>query len=95
MYSVMVPIFVFLDVEVVECVQRPYEIKSHTLLVPNVGVVSEEVGRDCFGGSLGAPSVGSTSLWTAKATNKIPGHTGYLIAATLHKNSSPLTLITD
>ena len=68
------------DVDVMECVLRPYEVRVHTQAIPNVGVVNN-------GGSV-SPSVGSTSLWTAQATNKIPGHTGYLITATMHWKGS-------
>ena len=70
------------DVDVMECVQRPYEVKTHPLTVPDVGVADES-------GICGwkSPSLGSLSLWTAQPTNRIPGHTGYLITATLpHKH---------
>lgn len=69
------------DVDIVECLQRPYEVKTHALAVPSVG---REVGRAYSGIS---PSLGTASLWTAQATNRIPGHTGYIITATLHCKS--------
>lgn len=65
----------FSDVDVLECVQRPYDVKAHTLSVPAVGVVRQKAV---------SPSLGSSLLWTAQATNRIPGHTGYLITATLY-----------
>lgn len=71
------------DVEVLECVQRPYEVKTHTLTVPDVGVVNDQVGGAPMGMLL-SHSLGSASLWTAQATNRIPGHTGFLITATLY-----------
>ena len=72
------------DVDVMECVRRPYEVKNHTLTVPSVGgAVSTEVGGAC-----GTPSLGSAAMWTAQATNNIPAHTGYLVLATLHNKSS-------
>lgn len=70
------------DIDVVECIQRPYEVKPHTLVVPSVGVVSASGGG--AGRKVVRPSLGSASLLTAQATNRIPGHTGYLITATLH-----------
>ena len=71
------------DVEVMECIQRPYEVRTQTLTVPNVGVANKEVG----GVNFVVPSVGNSVMWTAKPMNKIPGHTGYLISATLHHNA--------
>lgn len=69
------------DVDVVECVRRPYEVKTHPLAVPDVGVAEEGGASGCK-----SPNLGSISLWTAQPTNRIPGHTGYLITATLpHK----------
>lgn len=72
------------DIEVLECLQRPYEVRTQTLTVPNVGVTKKEVG----GANFVLPSIGSSSVWTAKPTNRIPGHTGYLITATLHHKHS-------
>ncbi len=68
------------DVDVVECVQRPYEVKTHTFTVPDVGAEGDAGGGACGWKS---PSLGSMALWTAQPTNRIPGHTGYLITATL------------
>ena len=72
--------------EVVECVHRPFEVKTHVLIVPDVGVqlVKEDVGGAYSGRKLVSPSLGHASLWTAQPTNIIPGHTGYLTSATLH-----------
>ena len=67
------------DVDVVECLQRPYEVKTHVLTVPSVGVASG-VGGAYSGVS---QSLGNASLCAALATNRIPGHTGYIITATL------------
>ena len=66
------------DIEVVECVLRPYEVKAHTLMLLEVGLK----GKEMIGTP--KPSLGPTSLWTAQAVNKIPGHTGYLTIATIH-----------
>lgn len=65
------------DVDMLECVQRPYEIRVHSFTVPAVGGANSS---DIFV----PPSLGSSSLWTAQAINRIPAHTGYLVTATLH-----------
>lgn len=72
------------DVDVVECLQRPYEVKAHVLTVPSVGASG-------VGGAFSL-SYGTASLYSAQAINKIPGHTGYIITATLHCKTATATL---
>lgn len=79
------------DVEVVECVHQPYELKPQVLVVPDTGLTRErrQEGEGPGGGNTGkSHSLGSASLLAAQAVKRIPGHTGYLTSATLFKSSS-------
>ncbi len=79
------------DVQVMECLMRPYIVKVSNMAVPNVGVATDELVEDCAADDChsarslrtgGTASVGTCSMWTAQPSNKIPGHTGYLTTAT-------------
>lgn len=70
------------DIDTVECLVRPYDVHSHTLSVPNVGV--EGV---CTYSKLVQPTLTSHILYTGQPVKKTPGHTGFLTFATLtHKH---------
>ena len=78
----------FVDIEVVECLQRSYEVKSHALTLPNVGFSSVQSASEFAysGKKLVHPSLSQQLLVTAQPTRRSAGHTGYLTFSTLPPN---------
>ena len=78
----------FEDIQVIECLQRTYEVKMHTLTVPNVGFTAasgdEPIAGAYSGRKLVHPCLSQESVWSAQPSRKSPGHTGYLTFSTLH-----------
>ena len=74
------------DVEVMETLQRPYDVRQYALNVPSMGMASSHTSH-----KLTRPTLTQVTLHTAQPTKTIPGHTGFLIFATL----TPQTAVTE
>ena len=76
----------FDDIQVVECLQRTYEVKMHTLTVPNVGfAASGDDSSEAYSGQkLVHPCLSQESMWSVQPSRRSPGHTGYLTFSTLY-----------
>jgi tRNA (adenine57-N1/adenine58-N1)-methyltransferase len=67
----------FDDVEVMECLLRPFDVRPCVINIANLGGEGENQRT--------APPIESTvSMYTCAPHRDIPGHTGYLTFATLH-----------
>ena len=77
----------FDDIQVVESLQRTYEVKMQTLIVPNVGFAAsgDNSSSEAYSGrKLVQPCLSQESVWSAQPSRRNPGHTGYLTFSTLH-----------
>ena len=66
------------DVEVMECLQRPFGVRERTLSVPSLGVASTPTPH-----KLTHPTLSQVTFYSAQPTKTVPGHTGFLTFATL------------